>query len=252
MHLHPVCSVVLACFLIVLTWPAVAEEKRLPTDANIVTALDVSDSVMRHDEWLQFRGLAKAIMHPAFLQAVTSGRHGRVGFAVFAWSSDGAFTLVVPWKLLGSSADARRAAAVLEGYPSIGRWGWSQTENGSGAAPAGADGRTDLSAAIDFAIALAEQGPFHGRTVINVAGNGIDNVGAGPSRARDRAVAAGLIVNGLVIGASKSVVEYFRADVQGGPGSFVNEVDEPADMAEALLQKLLRDLISVAASGAWS
>ena len=59
-------------------------------------------------------------------------------------------------------------------------------------------------------------------------------------------------MNGLVIGARNGVADHFRASVQGGPGSFVDEVVEPADLVEAMLAKLLRDLISAAASQAWT
>jgi hypothetical protein len=248
----PIPLAVLTSFFILLSEPAVAQEKMLATDANIITALDVSDSVMRHDEWLQFQGLAKAVAHPAFLHAITSGRHRRIGFAVFAWSSDGALTLVVPWKVVGSRDDAMQIAAMLESFPRIGRLEWARTDNGSDGSPGGPERRTDISAAIDFATALARERPFAGHTVINVAANGIDNVGAGPAAARDRAVAAGLVVNGLVVSGKKEVADHFRADVQGGRGSFVAEVVEPADMFEAMLDKLLRDLISAAASQAWS
>ena len=252
MYSCPIPPVAFASFLLLLAGPALADEKTIATDANIVTALDVSDSVMRHDEWLQFQGLAKAITHPTFLRAVASGRHRRVGVAVFAWSSADAFALIVPWKAIGSGADAMQVAALLESYSRRGRWGWPGTDNGSNADPTAPDRRTDVSAAIDFAAALAHQRPFAGQAVINIAANGIDNVGAGPATARDRAVATGMIVNGLVIGARNGVVDHFRASVQGGPGSFVDEVVEPADLVEAMLAKLLRDLISAAASQAWT
>jgi hypothetical protein len=248
----PIAIVVLASFLMLATEPAVSQEKKLTTDANIVTALDVSDSVMRHDEWLQLQGLAKAITHPAFLKAVTSGRHGRIGFTVFAWSSDGAFAPVVPWKVVGSRADAVQIAAMLESFPRIDRSDWADTGNGSDAIADGPERRTDVSSAVDFATMLARRRPFVGHTVINVTANGIDNVGTGPGAARDRAVAAGLVVNGLIISGKEGVADDFRANVQGGPGSFVVEVLEPADVVEAMLEKLLRDLISAAASQAWT
>jgi Protein of unknown function (DUF1194) len=239
-------------FLMLLTGPAAAAEKTLATDANLVTALDVSDSIMRHDEWLQFQGLAKALTHPSFLHAVTSGRHRRVGFAVFAWSSDGAFAVIVPWKVVGSRSDAVQVAAMLESWPRVSRWGWPRTDTRPNAGLPEPDRRTDLSAAIDYAAALAHECPFEGYMVVNVAANGIDNVGAGPSMARDRAVAAGLVVNGLVIDGKKGVADHFRANVQGGPGSFVIDVFEPADMVRAMLNKLLRDLISAAANQSWT
>ena len=40
--------------------------------------------MMRHDERVEFEGLAKALVHPAVLDAIAGGRSGRIGFAVFA------------------------------------------------------------------------------------------------------------------------------------------------------------------------
>ncbi|RWP67321.1 MAG: DUF1194 domain-containing protein [Mesorhizobium sp.] len=63
------------------------------TDANVVTAIDVSDSIGRYEEWLQQTGLVRALVHPDFLRAATAGPRRRIGFAVFTWSSDGKFAL---------------------------------------------------------------------------------------------------------------------------------------------------------------
>jgi hypothetical protein len=105
--------------------------------------------------------------------------------------------------------------------------------------PSGTDLRTDVSATIDFAIDLALVAPYSAtRSIVNVCGNGRDNVGTGPRAARDRAVATGMTVNGLVLGAKDGLAGYFREHVQGGAGSFVIEV--PA----AMVQKLLRDLVA--------
>jgi Protein of unknown function (DUF1194) len=85
-----------------LAWPAaasIAAEAQVHTDANLITVLDVSDSIMRHEEWLEFEGLAKAIVDAAVLDAIAGGRYGRIGFAVFTWSSGGRFEALVPWTL---------------------------------------------------------------------------------------------------------------------------------------------------------
>ena len=61
----------------------------LATDFNIVTAIDVSDSIDRHEEWLQMTGLARGVVDPAFLQRITEGQEQRIGFMAFSWSSGG-------------------------------------------------------------------------------------------------------------------------------------------------------------------
>ena len=103
-------SVIAALLLI---WPAssIAEEAAPFTDANLVTALDVSASIMRHEEWLEVEGLAKAVVSGAVLDAIAGGEYGRIGFAVHTWSSGGRFEIVVPWTLIASPGDAEGVGA---------------------------------------------------------------------------------------------------------------------------------------------
>lgn len=214
------------------------------TDANLVTALDVSDSIMRHDEWIQFDGIARAIVDPAFLRAIARGPHARVGFAVFVWSSGGKPRVVVPWTTIGSREDAKRIATRLRATLEIDRSGYRRRDNDSDSRPPGQRFRTDVSRAIDFAADMVAEAPYAAaRNVINVCSNGVDNVSGHPNAARDRALAAGAIVNGVVIGARGDVADYFRRHVQAGPGSFVLEARQPAAIADAMLEKFLRDLV---------
>jgi Protein of unknown function (DUF1194) len=234
---------------LLLAWPAapLVVDAQVATDANLITALDVSDSMMRHEERLEVEGLARAIIHPAVLDAIAGGRHGRIGFAVFTWSSGAQFEVLVPWILIGSIDDARQVAATLRSF-TIDRSSWERVRNGSGARGRAPDLRTDISQAIDFAAALAQTAPHPARrVVINVLANGRDNVADDPRPARDRAVAEGMVVNGLVIGADRTLSDYFRTHVRGGAGSFVLEVTAAAALVDAMVEKLLRDLVAARA-----
>lgn len=214
------------------------------TDANLVTALDVSDSIMRHDEWIQFDGIARAIVDPAFLRAIARGPHGRVGFSVVVWSSGGNPRVVVPWTMIGSREDAERIAARLRATLGIDRSGYRRPDNDSDSRPPGQRLRTDVSRAIDFSANMIARAPYAAtRNVINVCSNGVDNVSGAPDAARNRALAAGAIVNGVVIGARGDVADYFRRHVQAGPGSFVLEARQPTAIADAMLRKFLMDLL---------
>ncbi|MGH6915946.1 MAG: DUF1194 domain-containing protein, partial [Geminicoccales bacterium] len=73
---------------------------------------------------------------------------------------------------------------------------------------------------------------------------GEDNVGEGPSAARDRALAAGVTVNALALGERAELGSYLRDQVQGGPNSFVLEARAHGDFADAMLRKFLMDLIA--------
>jgi Protein of unknown function (DUF1194) len=157
--------------LVCSAMPAIACGPPIRTDANLATALDISDSIMRHEEWLEFEGLAKAVTSAALLDAIASGRHRRIGFAVFNWSSGGRFELLVPWTLIASIADAERVATMLRGAPRIDRRGWARDGGRREIPPIGPDLRTDISATIEFAIDLALLAPYSSpRSIINVCG----------------------------------------------------------------------------------
>jgi hypothetical protein len=232
---------------IVLVWPgtaSIADEAQTASDANLVTALDVSDSIMRHEEWLEIDGLAKAVVSAAVLEAIAGGRHGRIGFAVHTWSSAGRFEIVVPWTLIDSVDDAEGVATALRGF-AIDRSSWKRHRKDPGGSGKTPGLRTDISSAIDFAASLALAAPHVSqRTVVNLCANGTDNVAEDPRAARDRAMAAGIVVNGLVIGGKGGLASYFREHIQGGAGSFVLEVTQPTALADAMVDKLLRDLIA--------
>lgn len=218
-------------------------------DANLVTALDLSDSIMRHEEWIELDGIRRAVSHPDFLAAILAGRHRRIGFAAFTWSSHGDLREVVPWAVLGSAADIERVALALA---KISRRGGAALGGGRGRleAPAPADRLTDVSEAIRHGLRLLATPPHQGsRSVLNILGNGPDNVGEGPEQARDLALGAGVTVNGLVIGKEPGLAAYYRERVATGPGSFVIEAREPTDVAAAMLTKFLSDLQALDVGG---
>ena len=97
--------------------------------------------------------------------------------------------------------------------------------------------------ALDHALLVMATTPFRAdRRLINLCANGEDNVGDGPDRARDRAAAQGVTVNGVVLGQRDDLAEYLRAHVQTGAGSFVIQVGEPGEVAEAMLRKFLLEI----------
>jgi hypothetical protein len=236
-------------FALVRPPPGHALETAVDTDANIVTALDVSDSIMRHEEWIELDGLIRAVVHPAFLAAVRAGRHGRIGFAAIAWSSHGDFRVIIPWTVLGSAAEAERIAHALRRMPRRGDAAYGGDHGGAGLPSP--DRMTDISGAIRFGQELLTVAPFRTkRPVLNVCGDGFDNVGEGPEGARDLAVGAGITINGLAIGPEPGVAAYYRDRVIGGPGSFVVEAREPTAFVEAMLKKLLLELLATRRGGA--
>ena len=223
--------------------PAQADAPR--TDANILTALDVSDSIDGATAALQFEGIAEAVLAPDFLQVVGTGSHGRIGFAVFTWAAGRNLHVVVPWTLIGSPDDARRVSAQLKAAASAKRASPTDPKAASGKGFVWYECRTDLSAAIEHGRDLLDGAPYRARRqVLNLCANGEDNVGKGPSGARDRSLTAGVTVNAVALGERPELGPYLRDQVQDGPASFVLEAREHADFAEAMLRKFLMDLIA--------
>ena len=108
---------------------------------------------------------------------------------------------------------------------------------------------------------LAASGLTPTRRVIDVCGVGTNNAGREISDARDDAVKAGITVNGLAIINDHPVswtfahvqppgglVNYYRQNVTGGPGSFVLEVHDFHSFGEAMTRKLITEIARQAAA----
>jgi uncharacterized protein DUF1194 len=212
-----------------------AATDELVTDANIVTALDISDSIDASDVAVEIDGIAAAIQSPGVMQAIQSGHHRRVGFAVFAWS-DGPFPELVSWTVIGGTNDAAAVSARLRSDLRA----FTATEQ---AAPSADPHMTDVSGAIDHAAVLLLNAPYATeRSVMNVISNGWDNVGEGPRPARNRVLAKGGTINGVLLGYDLVLMDYYRGNVIGGPGAFLLTVENPAAMTAVLARKFHYDI----------
>ena len=187
-------------------------------------------------------GTAGGLESQPFTEAVLSGRHGRVGVAVFAWNSQKC-PLLVGWNVIGTMDDAARIADRLEAMPliDVNRAHARRHQDQS----VGEDRLTDLSNAIDCGRSLLADAPFRAqRSVLNIVGDGVDNFGEDPDAARDRAVAVGITVNGIVINGNPDVVSHYRNHVIGGDAAFVMNIADPATAVDAMTKKFLLDVAS--------
>lgn len=210
-------------------------------DINIVTAIDGSDSVTGPQMWLELAGLAAALRTPEVLAAIRAGPAGRIGFVAFLWHT--ARVPVVPWTLIASPEDAEGVARALERRLEI-----SLDEEARKLSRYFIGRLTDLSGALDHAGDLLTAAPFpSGRAVVNVIGNGSDNMGEAATAARDRLLAAGATINGVVVGADAETFAYYRREVAGGRAAFVLPATAAGSLAEVMRMKLLGDLMAAAA-----
>ncbi len=215
------------------------------TDFNLITAVDVSDSITRNDEWLQYNGLARGVVDPAFLGRIAEGTEQRIGFIAFTWSSGGEVNVIVPWTVIETRADAERVAAQFESAPRIDRSTYGRFRPLSSSVDRRGGGMTDIAEAIQSAVQLSLTSPFTARrSVINVLSNGVDNNGQDPSTIRDQAISMGITINGIVFGDRDDLPDYFRQRVIGGPGAFLMTINKPTDLPQVLEKKFWQDMIA--------
>src|SRR6202020_1376059 len=162
-------SLVVAAML----FPAAARAAE-DVDLLLVLAVDVSRSIDATKFQLQREGYAAAVADPHVLEAIGTGRTGRIGLTFVEWSGVGAQKVVIDWTTIGDTDSAKGFGdRLLE-------------------APRSFADRTSISGAIEFAMGQLDKAPYEAaRRTIDVSGDG--------AMLRDEAVAKGITINGLVI-----------------------------------------------------
>ncbi|MGB6538933.1 MAG: DUF1194 domain-containing protein [Xanthobacteraceae bacterium] len=221
--------------LVVAPTAALAAEK---VDLLLVLAADVSRSINQERFQLQRDGYAAALADPRVLDAIHSGRRGRIGAAFVEWSGEAHQRLLIDWTLIGDSAAAKNfGTRLLEEPRSF------------------AD-RTSISGGIDFAMAQLAMAPYESaRRTIDVSGDGTNNAGREVTAARDEATAKGVVINGLPILSDSPMFwnpqhtnppggleSYYRTNVVGGPGSFVIVAKNFGSFREAIIGKMIAEV----------
>ena len=207
-------------------------------DLLLALAVDVSRSVNHQKFNLQRDGYAAAITNPEVIQAIRSGRLGRIAVCYIEWSGSISQKVVIDWTVVGDAPSARRFGSQLA------------------EAPRSFADLTSISAAIDFAVGQIEQAPFEAkRRVVDISGDGDDNnIGREVTEARDYAIAKGVTINGIVVldeallsedGSPYPTTElerYYRENVIGGPGAFVLVAQDFSAFGMAILNKLIAEI----------
>ena len=209
-----------------------------PVDLLLVLAADVSRSVDSQKFQLQREGYAAALADPRVIDAIQSGRRGRIGVLFLEWSGFGNQKVVIDWTVVdGPKAAQAFGDRLLESPRSF------------------AD-RTSISGGIDAAVAQLARAPFEAqRRTIDVSGDGTNNAGRDVGQARDEALALGISINGLVILSETplpwnpehtnppgGLTKYYRDNVIGGPGSFALEAKDFNSFGEAIVKKMIAEI----------
>jgi hypothetical protein len=203
-------------------------------DLELVLAVDVSYSMDMDELAIQREGYAQAIISKEFLQALKTGPTGKIAITYFEWAASSDQKIIIPWRVIDGPETADAVANEIMKTP-IRR-----------------ASRTSISGAINFAMPLFDENPYHGlRRVIDISGDGPNNNGAPVTGARDAALEKGITINGLPIMVkepSYSTMDidnldlYYEDCVIGGPGSFVVTIKDREKFKEAIRTKLLLEV----------
>jgi Protein of unknown function (DUF1194) len=198
-------------------------------DVLLVLAVDTSVSVNDVRFELQKQGYVAAFRHPNVLRAIRSGMHGAIAVTMTQWTGPALQVQVVPWTLLKDQASVLAFANAIEKAP---------RELFSGG--------TSISGAIDHAM-LLPSAPYKGtKRVIDISGDGSNNRGRPVTQARDDAVSAGVIVNGLpILSLEPWLDKYYFDQVIGGPGAFMIPAESYEKFADAVLRKLVLEIAAL-------
>lgn len=219
--------------LLVALVPFAVPASEAEVDVELALMVDVSRSMSPEDLEIQRRGYATAIASDEVVKVILNSFTGRIAITYVEWAGYGLQRRVVPWTVIDSAKSAQDVAALLT----------AEFERSMR--------RTSISGAIDFASYDIENNAFTGlRRVIDISGDGPNNDGRVVTQARDRAVAGGLIINGLPImtedGFSRwgiaDLDDYYENCVVGGPGAFVIPVLSWDDFPMAVRRKLVLEL----------
>ncbi|HXC91324.1 MAG TPA: DUF1194 domain-containing protein [Stellaceae bacterium] len=213
-------------------------------ELTVVLAADVSRSVDDGEFELQRKGYAAALTDPRVLKAVHATKSGAVGVCFIEWSGEDDQRIVLPWTEIRDEEDGGGAAAAIL------------------KAPRSFTGRTSISAAIEYAMAYFGKATWPAaRRIIDISGDGTSNAGPPLTEARDQAIAAGVTINGLAIINNKpnlgysahtnppgGLPNYYRQNVVGGPNAFLIVVKDFNSFADAMANKLTKEINVAAAS----
>jgi hypothetical protein len=213
---------------------AQTKDDKAAVDVELILAVDVSYSMDMDELAIQREGYAQAIVSKEFLQALKSLPNGKIAITYFEWAASSDQKIIIPWRMIDGPETADAVADEIMKTP-IRR-----------------ASRTSISGAINFAMPLFDENPYHGpRHVIDISGDGPNNNGVPVTPVRDAALAKGIVINGLPIMVkepSYSTMDidnldwYYEDCVIGGPGSFVVAIKDREKFKEAIRAKLLLEV----------
>ena len=216
------------------TGPLLAQKKTIDVDVELVLAVDISYSMDPDEQALQREGYIQALTSVEFMRALREGGHAKIAVTYFEWAGSDNQRVIVPWRIIDGPETADAFAAEIA------------------RAPYRRASRTSVSGAILYGMELLDRSPHRGvRRVIDVSGDGTNNMGMIVTQARDMAIEKGITINGLPVMVKRpnfSTLDindldiYFEDCVVGGPASFVIPIKEREQFKSSTRTKLILEV----------
>ncbi|WP_395018416.1 DUF1194 domain-containing protein [Dongia sp.] len=211
--------------------PAAAQD--IAVDLELILAVDVSRSMDPDEQQLQRDGYRAALTHPDVIAAIGSGARRKIALSYIEWAGPAVQYVLVDWRVIDGAAAAGDFAAALAAAPIQGYRG-----------TAIADGIVFSATRFD------DNGVQATRRVIDVSGDGPNNMGMPIELARAAVIRKGITINGLPImikapGGFAAIADldvYYRDCVIGGAGAFTIVVRSADQFAEAIRRKLVLEI----------
>lgn len=235
---------VLSLFLLalLLALPARAQDRStvdIEMDLELFLAVDVSRSMSPAELEIQRRGYASALTSPDVIKAIEGGMLGRIALTYVEWAGEGSQRIIVPWTPIRNASEAQAVADQISSvYVSSLR-------------------RTSISDALTYAAGAFDDNGYLGlRRVIDISGDGPNNMGPPVLEARQATLAKGIVINGLPLMTQDALSSiwgipdldvYYTRCVIGGPGAFVIPVRGWVQFENAVRRKLVQEIAAAPA-----
>ena len=199
---------------------------------KLVFAVDASDSIEDWEWRLELDGIAAALRDKEVQAAIDALPTHSIAVALLAWADLDGPRPNTGFRLIDSGAAADAFADTVQSFMRL------------------TGGGTAMGEGVAASIRLMARAPFEAnRQVVDVSGDGQEPITFFTERvmfmerARALATSTGVIINGLSIDKQfPELFDWYRENVQTGPGSFVMHVATMRDFAPAFKLKLLREL----------
>lgn len=202
-------------------------------DLELALLVDVSGSVDATEYNLQKQGYVQAFQDPGVQSAIASLSGGGVAVTFVEWSGAAEQAQLVGWTLVNDATSANAFASAIN---SVSRSFSGSTGPGSAINYITPKFGPEAGGAVDNGFTSVRQ-------VIDVSGDGAQNVGDPTLTARNNALAAGIDkINGLPILGEPGLLAWYQNNIQGGVGAFTLPAASFADFANAVKTKITAEI----------